>query len=247
MDAGVYFAFCSGRSHMSLKHFEEELGVVKAGNYGISYNGSIVYETDTHKILLERPLKKAAALELLGLLRRFDVDMVVYTRDALYAEAHSANVDEYQRRSGISMAICGDFREIKDDFAKILLIGDYGKRDKSVDTKLTQAYDGMTGKTDGLCNMFYSAGNLLEFTDPSAHKGSGLEFLAEYLGVKREETIAMGDNYNDITMLEWAGLGVAVRNAKPEVQAAADYVTRGTNDENAVKEIIDTFIFKNGA
>ena len=69
----------------------------------------------------------------------------------------------------------------------------------------------------------------IEIADPGVSKGGALEWLCERLGVPRERTVACGDGHNDVDMLRWAGLGVAVAEAAPDVQAAADVVCRETS------------------
>ena len=66
--------------------------------------------------------------------------------------------------------------------------------------------------------------------------------LAQQFGITPQEMIAVGDSYNDIEMIEMAGLGVAVNNARDEVKQAADYVTENSHEADAVKEVIDKFI-----
>ena len=86
-----------------------------------------------------------------------------------------------------------------------------------------------------------SLSNNLEINATGANKGDALLQLAEYLGIKQEETMAFGDGENDITMLRTAGIGVAMGNAEPSVKAAADYVTV-TNNEAGVAAAIRKFV-----
>ena len=67
--------------------------------------------------------------------------------------------------------------------------------------------------------------------------------LAEMLGIKPEETIAIGDNSNDLQMIEAAGVGVAVRNANEQVLSKADYICKRDNNHDAVAEAVDKFIY----
>ncbi len=78
----------------------------------------------------------------------------------------------------------------------------------------------------------------LEFFHRDASKGNALAAVAAHYGIRQEETMAFGDSYNDISMLEWAGCGVAVANAKPTVQAAAKWVSPLTNEESAVADAL---------
>ena len=69
-----------------------------------------------------------------------------------------------------------------------------------------------------------SSKGFIEFNNPAAHKGAGLEWVAGYLSIAQKDTVAVGDNSLDLEMIRWAGLGCAVDNGKPEVKEAADLV-----------------------
>lgn len=84
--------------------------------------------------------------------------------------------------------------------------------------------------------------NNLEVNAKGADKGAALLWLADYLGIDREETMSFGDGENDIPMIKAAGIGVAMGNALDTVKAAADTVTL-TNDEDGVAAAIRKFIF----
>ena len=86
-----------------------------------------------------------------------------------------------------------------------------------------------------------SAPYYLEFLHKSVNKGAGVAALAEKLNIKQEEVICVGDAGNDIHMIKYAGLGVAMGNAFPEVKRVADFITK-TNDQDGVAFIINKFI-----
>ena len=83
----------------------------------------------------------------------------------------------------------------------------------------------------------------LEFTELGVTKGTSLAFLIEKLGITREEVIAIGDSYNDVAMIEFAGLGVAMGNAPDDVKELANFVT-DTNNNDGVAKVINTFILE---
>ena len=89
----------------------------------------------------------------------------------------------------------------------------------------------------------FSRPEYLEFTNAEATKGNALAVLGQMLDISREEIIAIGDSHNDISMIEYAGLGIAMGNAIDELKHHADYVTKG-NDENGVAEAVERFILK---
>ena len=88
----------------------------------------------------------------------------------------------------------------------------------------------------------FSQAEYVEVSSPKASKGVALKFLADYLGIKREEVMAMGDSEIDTPMLEYAGVGVAMKNAYDSVKKAADYVTENDCDHGGVAEAINKFI-----
>ena len=81
----------------------------------------------------------------------------------------------------------------------------------------------------------------MEITPPGVDKAFGLEQLLRYTGISREELICCGDGYNDISMLQFAGLGVAMENARDEVKAVADIITE-TNDNDGVACIVENYM-----
>ena len=90
----------------------------------------------------------------------------------------------------------------------------------------------------------FSSGRYMEFNKAGVNKGQGLKWLAEHLNIPIEQTIAIGDNYNDEAMLKVAGLSVAVQSADPYIQSLCDYVTQRDYPEGSVAEVIEEFILK---
>ncbi len=93
------------------------------------------------------------------------------------------------------------------------------------------------------CSITKSMDFLVEIVNPQYSKGTAVAFLAEHYGIPIDKTIAVGDNYNDISMIERAGLGIAVKNAEQPLKDAAGYVCEHTHEESAIAEIINKFGF----
>ena len=106
--------------------------------------------------------------------------------------------------------------------------------------KAEPLFQQMAGKN---LNVFRSDPFFLEILPPGIDKAYGLEKLIRVLGIQREEVIACGDGYNDITMLQFAGLGVAMENAQEATKKAADYITL-SNDNDGVAHVIEKFILE---
>ena len=128
--------------------------------------------------------------------------------------------------------------DLKDEkIAKIL----YEKRDmpylKSIEVEVSEMIEGKACAS-------YSSGRYLEFNAIGIDKGFGLRWLANYLGIDINETIAIGDNYNDVEMIKAAKLGVCVTCATDDIKELAQYVTEVDYDQGAVKEVIEKFVLE---
>ncbi|MDR1067139.1 MAG: Cof-type HAD-IIB family hydrolase [Clostridiales bacterium] len=236
IESGVKACVCSGRSYMSLLRFERELGLDCEPNYGVCFNGSIVYKTWNRDIILDRRVRNETAVSIARRLKRFDGDVVMYVKDMLFIEEETARLKDYVNRSRVIATVVKSFDDIKDDVSKVLL--------KSEPESLRTAAEYMGEVTKGECNQFFTEPTLLEYTALDATKGAALAFLAERVGIGMNEVIAAGDHNNDVSMIEAAGMGVAVANAIPAAKRAAKYITKADNNDGAIYEIVDRFIKK---
>ena len=119
---------------------------------------------------------------------------------------------------------------------KILLIDEKSRE------KLNKVIDDLAPRYTGKLDFFYSSQQLLEIVPPGVNKGSAILKVAEYLGVKPENTVAAGDAANDITMLQTAYYGVAMKNAAQEVLNAVHLVSENDNNHDGVAEIIEKYL-----
>ncbi len=236
VDAGVKVCLCSGRSYVSLQKYESMLSLDVCGNYGIGFNGGMVYRADTREVLRDVRLENSLALEIINELKKFDVPILAYDGETLLAESLDGVPAAYAALSGLNILKVENFNERKHDFSKIIVRCEY--------ETLVSVNKYMKDFVANRCNIFFSAHNLLEFTGFGATKGEALVFLAEHLNIPISQTIAVGDNANDVSMVTKAGLGVAVKNAVEELKACANYVTKAANNDGVLKEIYETFVAK---
>ena len=94
----------------------------------------------------------------------------------------------------------------------------------------------------GDLDVSYSSNRYIEFNHQGVNKGQGLKKLADILGVDIKDTIAIGDNFNDLSMIKVAGLGVGVQNTVEDMKKECNVITKATNNENAVAEVINKYI-----
>ena len=122
------------------------------------------------------------------------------------------------------------------DIAKVL----YGSTDMPYLEKIASEISNTTKDLD----VSYSSNRYLEFNHQGVNKGEGLLWLADKLGIKPEETMALGDNFNDLSMIEAAGLGVGVANVNPKMKDDCDYITKADNNQGGVGEAIEKFVLE---
>ena len=235
-NAGCHVAICSGRATKSLLHYEEQLGLIGKGCYGISFNGSIVYETDTRKVIRDIRLGDTLGTEILERLADCGADPWVYVGDEMYVDKENEWTREYMRHTKMPYTVVNSFRELDGEITKVLVA--------NMRPNLEKIEKHFLELGDTRYNSFFSADFLYEFTAQDATKGKALEFLANHLDIPIAKTIAIGDNLNDVHMIQTAGLSVAVNNARHELKALADYVTQRDCGQGAVAEVIEKFILK---
>lgn len=237
LSAGKHIVICSGRSWKSLGHFEHALDLDRPGRYGIAFNGSVVYENTRDKLFLfQQPMEARLGQEVVAALKSVGADMILYTGDRLLIERETPDIQSYTHKVKLTPTFVSHFEEVTEDIIKIVIKGPH--------RRLAEIKKSITPLFAGRCSVFFSSDDLLECSHPEAHKGRAVTFLAEYLGIPKEAVIAVGDHANDISMLQTAGLGIAVANAVPETKAAADLTLRESNDRDAVSRVIHEYLLK---
>ncbi|MDR7423401.1 MAG: Cof-type HAD-IIB family hydrolase [Armatimonadota bacterium] len=228
---GVRVCLATGRIWPSARRFVEGLG---ADPPAILYNGALVYDFARDEVWLRRALPAEHARAVLRLLRRHQaVQPHLYVDDRVYIGRMNEITAAYQQKDSLQAEAVGDLADwLSTDPMKILIIGP------------PAALAAVVPELDALpfpVNHVFSEATYLEVLPPGVSKGEALRAAATHLGVAREEIIAVGDNLNDLAMVEYAGLGVAMANAPDALRARADYVAP-SNDEGGLGEVIERFI-----
>lgn len=236
IEKGVRVVLCSGRSSSSLNPYLKQLNLKGDNQYGISYNGAIIFNTKTLEPIVQENVSIEYAKYLFEYAKKEKIHVQTYHKDALFVEKANCYTERYKKLTGVAPVEVGDLTKwIKEDAIKVLFQDEH--------EKLVKIQEKLRPWVNGKLHMFFSKPFYLEFTSIYANKGLAVRRLGEILGIKREEIICIGDSFNDLYMIEEAGLGVAVANAHPDIKKKADYVTTNNNNEGAVKEVIEKFIF----
>ncbi|HIX52398.1 MAG TPA: Cof-type HAD-IIB family hydrolase [Candidatus Lachnoclostridium stercoripullorum] len=236
-ELGVKFIPATGRGYNSVRETLVDLGLLdKEGEYVISYNGGAITENKGNRLLHFQGLPFEEAEELYRRGLNYDVCIHVYTREMVYAyNITQEEIARLSKRMQVTEVFDRDLQFLAgQDIAKVL----YENRDFDYLKKIEEELKDITGNMD----VSFSSNRYIEFNSKGVTKGAGLRFVAEMLGIKREETIAIGDNFNDLSMIQEAGLGVGVQNTIQGMRQYCDYITEANNDEGGVGEVIEKFI-----
>ncbi len=232
-DNGVKVVLVTGRMHSSAIHVARDLGLTTPI---ISYQGGLIKDIDG-KTLYRKNLNSDYAKKIIKWARENNVHINLYIDDILYVEEDNDTVKQYTNGKHIDYNVCNfDDLEIK-DVNKLLAI-DMNDADRvtgwvlELQAKYPDLY--IVKSTPYFC----------EIGSKEAKKSLGVEFLADLWGIKREEVLTIGDQNNDIDLVEAGGVGVAMGNGTPDLKACADFITDTVDNDGFVKAI-EKFVFRN--
>lgn len=233
MDAGALFVMATGRAMSGVEHinalFDRDLPF-------ITLNGAVIIMGKSRKILVNKYLDFALAKDVFNTGVGFDVAVVVWTSRRLWVSREDKATRMYNGRAGKEMMIISDFDELEEEgIFKVLWI--------DTPENIRRYHHEMKERYNGRLNCYPSQPMFLEFVSPDSDKSTAMEEIGKIYGIDKSEMIAIGDGYNDVSMLEYAGLGVAMDNAPDDVKAVCGYVTLSNNNDG-VAAVIEKFILE---
>ena len=226
---------CTGRPETGIRPYLKDLGYLEENHYIISQNGANIYESQTGKRVMDAFVDSKVIQKWIELGKKHGISVMGVGVDYYY----SFDEDPTEWMEFDVKLVSGKLKRIptkeslNTDFYKILLMGDEEQLNE-FETFIPQEWR----------DEFYvvrSQKYLVEVLTKGVNKAFGLEKLAQKLNIEPSEIAAIGDAANDIEMLEYAGLAIAMGNASEEVKAIADIVT-DTNENNGVIKAIDKLI-----
>lgn len=236
-EKGVKVVLTTGRPIKAMDFFLKELGTDGHDDeYTITFNGGLV-QKNTGEIL----------------------DKTVFSIDdvsRIYEETEKLNIPLDAISEGIVYQIQSDQESLYAQFNPALSFIPTAFEDLSsqmtynkcvtafAQEPLDAAIANISSDLFNNYEIFKSRDMLLEWSPKNVHKATGLAKLIDHLGIDQSQVMACGDEANDLSMIEWAGLGVAMQNAVPEVKEVANVVTPMTNDEEAVAWAIEKYVLK---
>lgn len=240
IEKGVHVVVATGRIYTSALYYAKLLGITTPI---IASNGAIIREEHTDRTLYQSLLPREAMKEMVRLSKEIGVFCHLFSRDTIYAEQLvnvSLNYTKWNKylneEDRVKIKILDSFDNMTEEeqngiFKAVVIEPDEDKlrclREEILKT--------------GLVSVSQSLKDNLEVMNKDVSKGNAVKQLAEILGIAREEIITIGDNENDISMIEYAGLGVAVGNAEQCLKDKADFVACDYQ-EDAVAQVVERFI-----
>lgn len=242
---GIKLILASGRPTQGMLPYATELEIDKYEGFLVSYNGSSIYDVKTKKVLFNQGIPIELAHEILEHLQQFNVVPLVDQEDYMYVTNAFPDLDIFKPTGYLNIihweSRAGNFKlQEVDDFStvitepanKILVSGepDY----------LEEHHEAMRAPFKDEIVAAFSTPFYFEFTDQGIDKANALDKVLPQIGIEPENIISFGDGQNDLSIIKYAGVGVAMGNAVPEILEIADETTK-TNIEDGIAEFLDNF------
>lgn len=231
---GIQVAIATGRMYCSALRFHRDVGSTLPI---LAYQGAWIQDPATQKIYQHLPVSRTTAEQLLDYFEseplRSLLSVHFYINDQLYVREVTPETQLYAKRADIQPIPVGDLRKVlTSDTTKVLALSDDIEIIDQLLGNLRIKY------TPAELYLTKSVATFFEATNPVANKGTAVRYLAEnLLGLKAHNVMAIGDNFNDVEMLEYAGLGVAMGDAPAEVKAIAQWVAPSVEEDGAAVAI----------
>ena len=225
--AGVQIAIASGRHHRNITAMDQ----IGEQEWVLSSHGSVVRHHRTGEVLAERNLDPAIALPLATRGENLGFSVIVYHRDGAFIERDSDWIQLYAREAGW-MPEQADFASLDPTGFQKVIWSDHPAR-------ITKCAPELKAEFANRANVLVTNPELLEFFSVTANKAVGAQTLARKLSIRSEETLAFGDGNNDVELLRWAGVSVAMNHGRETARQAARFVSPPGPPESAFARAVE--------
>ncbi|MFH6968469.1 Cof-type HAD-IIB family hydrolase [Flavobacterium sp. FlaQc-28] len=232
-EKGVYVVLASGRPTSAMTAYAKELELDLNDSYIISFNGAIISQAKDDQILFEQKLTVKQIHELYDYSVKTKTHIITYLDDEIISETDSEYIEVEKEITGMAHRKVASFKDYIDRPAVKCILLENPAYLKSVENDLI--------KTMPHLSVSMSKPFFLEAAQQGIDKAASLKLLAEKLNIHQSEIIAVGNAGNDLTMIEYAGLGVWVDNVTPELRDRADLIV-ASNNNNGVAEVVQKYI-----
>lgn len=235
IEKGVRVVITSGRGLKGLDNFLNEVHLRGENQYLIANNGGTIYRTSDFECIAYKGLKGRDLVKAHALSKEFGLNMIAYTHEGAIAAEENEFTRFETEYVGNPVKIINFNSDVddEDEITKIL----FSETEELLAKKMLE----MPKEFYSEYNVVKTMPIVLEVMNKDCDKGYGVKVLADKLGIKKEEIICIGDQANDIEMITYAGLGIAMGNAIEELKDIAQYIT-SDNDNDGVAKAIEKFI-----
>lgn len=232
---GVKIVLASGRPTYGIMPLAEELELKKNGGFILAFNGGKIIDCSDCRTIFEQKLDETLVPLLYHVAKEAGMQILTYQGEGIAAtDKNDKYVQEEARINKMPVEEYDDFlQQLVYPVNKCLIVGD--------PDPLHQLEIKLKKELEGRMDVYRSADYFLECVPLGIDKARSLDRLITTLGITKEEVIACGDGYNDLSMINFSGLGVAMSNAADDIKAQADYVTL-SNEEDGIAHVVDKFI-----
>jgi len=229
LDKGIYVLLATGRMYSATVPVAMHLGLKTPL---VVYQGSLIQEFyRSNKILMHHTVPTDISLQVIKDLRQYGVQINAYINDNLYAESFSPILDEYASRRDTPIYKVDNFESMS-NFEPTKILGlDYNIN------LIDKIRNELKEKYENSINISKSTPNFCEFVNNKCSKANSVLYMAKKWNIDQSQIMAIGDQENDLEMLEIAEVGVAMGNGDKKLQEMADYITESVDNNGAAKAI----------
>jgi Cof subfamily protein (haloacid dehalogenase superfamily) len=234
-EMGIYVVLASGRPTSAMVEYAKELHCHTNNSYMISFNGSTITDLKEDKVLFEHSLTKEQIHSIYDFSQQNNTHIITYLNGKIISETQSEYIDIESTITGLEHVIVPSFKDAVTTSAVKCLLLEEPSYLKGVESVLKIAMPDLS-----VC---MSKPFFLEAAPNGVDKGTAIQILAEKLNIHQSEIIAVGNAGNDLTMVQYAGLGVWVDNVDSELREFGDVVV-ASNNNHGVAEVVRRFILE---
>lgn len=234
-EMGKKVVLASGRPTKGVMPLAEELELGRYGSYVLSFNGGRILNCTGNVEIYNKLLPNSMIQPIYDVVKESGANLITYTDAEIISAFEPNQYTELEARiNGMDIKVVDDFISFVDFPINKLLITEDPE-------ELAAMEQDIKSRFHKLINVYRSDAFFLEIMPANIDKAYSLQKLLNSMGLTANEMICCGDGHNDITMIESAGLGVAMANAQPAVLDSADYITK-SNDEDGILHVIQEFM-----
>lgn len=233
---GKKVVLASGRPSMGVLPLARQLSLSRYGGYVLSFNGGRIIDCQKESLIYNKHLPDGVAAPLFHIVKKYSgVDILAYDDNRILSGIKPNRFTDLEARiNQIEIESTKDFLlEIPEKNNKFLITGE--------PDQIARIQNEIKEYFRSYLSVYCSDLFFLEIMPYGIDKAHSLLRLLTSLGLSADEMVCCGDGYNDLSMIETAGLGVAMANAQPAVKEKADYIT-SSNDEDGVLQVINQFL-----